>query len=104
MALSVGATEVIWLRKVLKDLHRSLNEPTIIQEDNQACIRVAEDEKPTKRLKHVDVRWHFVRNEIQRGVIKLSYVPTHLQVADIMTKALPGPQFVRLRNMLGLSA
>ncbi|KXJ72178.1 hypothetical protein RP20_CCG018696 [Aedes albopictus] len=104
VALSVGATEAIWLRMVLQDLHRTLDEPTDILEDNQACIRVAEEEKPTKRLKHVDVRWHFIRTEIQRGVIKLSYVPTNLQVADIMTKALPGPQFANLRDKLGLSA
>lgn len=104
VALSVGATEAIWLRMLLRDLHKNLTEPTVIREDNQACIRVAEEDKPTKRLKHVDVRWHFVRNEIQRGVIKLVYVPTDLQVADIMTKALPGPQFGKLRGLLGLSA
>lgn len=103
MALSVAVTEVLWLRRLLVDLGVKIDEPTVIFEDNQACIRVAEDDKKMKRLKHVDVRYHFVRDEIQKGVIRLVYVPTDSQIADVMTKGLNKTQFVKLRELLGLS-
>lgn len=48
VVLSVGVTEAILLRKVLQDLHRTMNNLTDILDDNQACIGVAEEEKPTK--------------------------------------------------------
>lgn len=104
MALSVAVTEAIWLRRLLMDLSVKIDEPTVIYEDNQACIRVAEDDKMMKRLKHVDVRYHFVRDEIQKGVFRLVYVPTGNQIADMMTKGLGRLQFVKLRELLGLSA
>lgn len=104
MALSIAVTEVIWLRLLLADLGVKINEPVVIREDNQACIRVAEEDKPMKRLKHVDVRYHFVRDEIQKGVVRLVYVATDDQIADVMTKGLAKVQFVKLRELLGLLA
>lgn len=103
-ALSVAVAEALWLRMLLKDLGRRMDEPIVLMEDNQACIRIAEEEKPTKRLKHVDVRFHFVRNEIQNRVIRLMYVPTENQIADIMTKGIPRTQYQKLRSLLGLMA
>lgn len=104
VSLSVAVKEALWLQMLLQDFQVNVSEPVIIREDNQACIRIAEDDKPTKRLKHIDVRYHFVREEIQRRTIQLVYVPSEDQIADIMTKGLPKPQFEKLRSLLGLSA
>lgn len=104
MALSVAVTEAIWLRRLLVDLGVNMNGATVLHEDNQACIKVAEEDKVMKRLKHVDVRYHFVRDEIQKRVIRLVYVPTDSQIADVMTKGLGRFQFVKLRELIGLSA
>lgn len=101
-SLTKVVTEAIWLRGLLRDLGQRVADPTIIHEDNQACIRVAESDKPTRRMKHVDVRFHFVKNEIDAGIVRLLYVPSEDQVADVMTKGLPRIQFEKLRNMLGL--
>lgn len=65
-------------------------------------IRVVEDERDTDRLKHVDVKHRFIREEIQRGRIVVHYIPTGEQVADIMTKGLPVSLFQKHRANLGL--
>lgn len=104
VSLGVAVKEALWLRMLLKDFNVDVSEPVTIREDNQACISIAEEDKPTKRLKHVDVRFHFVREEIQRRTIQLEYVASEDQLADIMTKGLPRPQYEKLRSLLGLSA
>lgn len=104
ISLSVAVKEAIWLRMLLKDFKKEFGGPTIIHEDNQACISVAEDDKMTKRLKHIDVRYRFVQDAVQRGTICLEYVASENQVADIMTKGLPRVQFEKLRSLLGVSA
>lgn len=103
-ALTMAVTEAIWIRGLLRDLGQQVADPTVIHEDNQACIRVAESDKPTRRMKHVDVRFHFVKNEIDNGTVRLLYVPSEDQIADVMTKGLPRIQFEKLRDLLGLLA
>jgi hypothetical protein len=50
----------------------------------------------------MDVKYHFLRQGVQEGKIKLSYISTHDQLADISTKMLPQPQFLKLRSLIGL--
>ena len=57
-----------------------------------------------QRTKHIDVKYHFIRNVQEEGVINVSYVNTENEIADIMTKALNGPRFQRLKNEMGLNA
>ncbi|XP_062556749.1 uncharacterized protein LOC134221576 [Armigeres subalbatus] len=84
-SLTMAVTEAIWLRVLLRDLGQHVEDPTVIHEDNQACIHVAESDKPTRRMKHVDVRFHFVKNEIDAGTIRLLYIPSEDQIADVPT-------------------
>jgi hypothetical protein len=96
--------EVIWLRMLLKELGLLQNERSIIWEDNQGCIKLAENEVVHGRSKHIDIRYHFVRERVR--VIKdvdLKYCPTNNMVADIMTKPLDREKFLRFRNILGVS-
>ncbi|KXJ74890.1 hypothetical protein RP20_CCG012496 [Aedes albopictus] len=53
-------------------------------------------------MKHIDIRYNFIREKIQDGVFKIIYKPTSEQVADIFTKGLARGSFERLRNKLGL--
>lgn len=104
ISLSGAVKEAIWLRMLLKDFQQDVDGPTVIHEDNQACITVAEDDKMTKRLKHIDVRYRFVQDEVQRRTVRLKYVASEEQMADIMTKGLTRVQFEKLRELLGVSA
>ena len=103
IALSECACEAIWLRKLLKELGVNCDEPTILFEDNQSCARLAETPKDNKRMKHVDTKYHFIRQTILDGETKIEYLRSEDQPADIMTKPLPPKQFIKLRKLIGLS-
>eukprot|EP00253_Pinus_taeda_P020217 PITA_20217 len=93
MAASTSSCEAIWLRKLLVNLFRRNMEVTRIICDNQSCIKLSENPMFHDRSKHIDIRCHFVRDCVQRGVVQLSCTPTGEQVADILTKALGRTKF-----------
>jgi hypothetical protein len=87
IALTAAAKECLWLQKLQTDLNiKSL--PTIIREDNQATIKTANNIINNERSKHIDVRYHFIREKVNDETIKLEYCPTTDMVADIFTKPL----------------
>lgn len=102
VSLSQAACEAIWLRNVLQEFGVDISEPTRIFEDNQSCIRIAEEPRDHRRMKHVDIRFHFIRECIQNKIIRPVYVSTKEQVADIFTKGLPAGPFAHLREKLNL--
>eukprot|EP00253_Pinus_taeda_P027440 PITA_27440 len=102
MATSTASREAIWLRKLLVNLFRRNMEVTKIMCDNQSCIKLSENPVFHDRSKHIDIRCHFVRDYVQRGVVQLSYTPTGEQVADIFTKALGKSKFYYLRIKMGM--
>jgi len=74
--------------------------PTILGEDNTGAIHTSNNPTLHKRMKHVDIKVHRIREFVQEGTAKLWYVPTERQIGDIMTKNL-GPQlFKRFRDCL----
>ncbi|XP_055590356.1 uncharacterized protein LOC129742481 [Uranotaenia lowii] len=103
VALCKAACHGQWLIRVLKDLGLSVVEPVPFHEDNQSTIKIVSNPKDTGRLKHIDVKHFFVRDLVESGCIKVDYVPSAEQQADILTKSLPAPTFRRLRASLGLA-
>ena len=75
-------------REVLKWLMPQLG-AMVVQEDNQACIMLANNTEGTRRSKHIDVRHHVCKEAIEGKEIDLVYVPTGEQIADMLTKCLP---------------
>lgn len=98
MALSAGVQEALYLRQLLEDLGYQQKSATVIREDNQGCIALAGNPIHHRRTKHIDIRYHFVRERIESGEIKVEYVPTEHQLADLLTKALPRDRMVDLRD------
>ena len=88
---------------MFEELGLPVVEPTIIKEDNKACQLFADHPGNHQRTKHIDVRYHFVRERIHRGSVRVDYVPTSDNVADIFTKALPREPFIKFRGMLIVS-
>lgn len=103
MAAFEAAQEGIWLRMVLTALGHSTGEATTILCDNNSAINLSEDPLLHSRVKHVDIKYHFLRERVASNEITLRYINTKDNVADIFTKALPSPQFSRLRDIMGLS-
>lgn len=101
-ALVEAMNELEWIKELLREVNITPNEPTTIYEDNTSCIKAAEKPKNHKRMKHVAVKYHLVRDTIEKGLVQLKYIPTGEQSADIMTKGLGKVQFIKLRSHLNL--
>ena len=99
-----AAKEAIWLRSFVSEITGKQEKPLTILCDNQGAIALSKDNKFHARLgtKHIDLRYHFIREAVEDGKIKVKYVPTDENVSDIFTKALPKPKFTRFVEMLGL--
>ena len=101
-ALSEAVKEILWVRQVFDEIGLPLNDPTVVHQDNQSTIAIAMNPIQHQRVKHMDVRVHFLRDHLDKGDVKLIWCPTGDMVADIFTKALPGPSHVKLTQLLGL--
>ena len=78
-------------------------ETTMVHCDNQSCIKLTENPIFQDRSKHIDMKYHYIRDLVQRKSVKLQYIATSEQVVDILTKPLPLRQFVPLRGKLGVA-
>ncbi|SGY14535.1 BQ5605_C010g06226 [Microbotryum silenes-dioicae] len=102
LSASSATREAIWLRRLAGDVGIPQAQPTIIQEDNAACIQIAKDPVDHMQTKHFDIAHLFVQERVASGEVELEYCPTHVNAADIMTKALGFQRFDQLRALLGM--
>lgn len=93
----------IWLRNLLKELKMPQEEPMEICVDNKSALALAKNPVFHERSKHIDTRYHFIRECIEMKEVKLKYVMSQDQAADIFTKPLKLETFVKLRSMLGVT-
>ena len=101
IALSLVMKDITWLRNLLQEINFPATSKATVFEDNQACIKYANDPgRFHQRSKHIDVRFHFVREKIQEGLVDLVYCPTSKMRADFLTKALPAPRFLELTGSI----
>jgi hypothetical protein len=100
MAVSAAVQEAIFLRGLMGDLGYVQAGATTIYEDNQGCIAMTENPVMHQRTKHIDIRYHFVRERVESGDIKLEYVPTEEQLADLLTKPLLRNRVTSLREQV----
>lgn len=91
------AQEILWLKGILKDLAVECNEPIVIYEDNQSTIALLKKWEH-KRTKHVDVKFHFIKDLVENNTIDVMYIPSNAQKADILTKPLLRNAFCHLRG------
>ena len=105
MALSEASRDALWLRNLLNELKvLSIDCPPItIHIDNQGAHAMAEAELTTKRSKHIDIRYHYIREKVQDGIIKLQTCPSQDQAADGLTKPLRTEPFERFLALNGLN-
>jgi len=81
---------------------QSMNHSQIIFADNQGAIKLSENPKHHSRSKHIDVKFHFIREASQQGLIRLVYIPTTDMVADILTKPLARDKHEKHMEGMGL--
>jgi hypothetical protein len=104
LAISQTAKEVIYLSRLMKALSLELDEPLTIECDNLQTIRllVEESMKLQTKLRHVDIHSHWLRQEVQRGSITITWQETKKMIADGLTKALGKALFQRFTESIGL--
>jgi len=90
--VAMSMCEVLWVRSLLREVGFGDlvgDGPTTIWCDNQAAVRCAEDPVPVTSARHIDIKYHMVRNAVASGEVNISYVCTEDNRADIFTKSLP---------------
>uniref|UniRef100_A0A1X7U6N9 Reverse transcriptase Ty1/copia-type domain-containing protein n=1 Tax=Amphimedon queenslandica TaxID=400682 RepID=A0A1X7U6N9_AMPQE len=101
ISLSAATQETIWHKRLLKNLSCSTTkDPTIITEDNRGAIAIAKNPVYHSQTKHVDIKYHYIREAIQDKAIQLEYFPTKEMLADILTKQLAREKFEKLRKKM----
>jgi hypothetical protein len=99
-AEGAAVQEVLWLRDLMSELGLHVHFGSVVYGDNQSAIAISQNGVKSERTKHVDVKYHFITQTVEEGAVKLKWIPTTEQQADIFTKALAAPVFERLRQQL----
>jgi len=100
IAACYAAQEIVALRTLLDRLGFRQQNPTCCYEDNQACILLAGEPVFRERSKHIDVRWHFVREATRNFILQLVPCSTHNMIADALTKPLGWVKFLKFIEMI----
>ena len=103
ISLASATQESLWLQQLLSDLQKQPTKPMVIFEDNQSAISLAKNPKFHGRSKHIAIKYHFIREQVNSGKIELRYCKTSDMIADFLTKGLNREQFEKLRLMAGVT-
>ncbi|KAK1647994.1 hypothetical protein QYE76_065799 [Lolium multiflorum] len=105
IAASEASSEAVWMKRFIVELGvvPSALDPLVIYCDNMGAIANAQEPRSHKRLKHIKLRYHSIREYIEDGEVKICKVHTDLNVADPLTKALPRAKHDQHQNAMGVS-
>ncbi|CAI7818570.1 unnamed protein product, partial [Closterium sp. NIES-53] len=103
-ARAMAAQELRWLTYLLTDLGEQPRSPRLLYIDNKAMIALCQEHRLEHRTKHIALRYFLARELLQRGQLRLAYVATRANTADIFTKELPPGDHQRFSTVLGLLA
>jgi hypothetical protein len=102
MCLSDTTRQIVWIESLFKELNFDISNVALCG-DNQGAIFLASNPAQEHRSKHIDIRYHYIRECVEGKKVILHYVPTMEQIADIMTKCLSYDKFKKFRNQLGIT-
>ncbi|GKC41296.1 retrovirus-related pol polyprotein from transposon TNT 1-94 [Tanacetum coccineum] len=103
IAMSGCCAQILWMRSQLTDYGFAFNNIPLYC-DNKSAIALCCNNVQHSRSKHIDIRHHFIREQVENGVVELYFVTTDYQLADIFTKALPRERFEFLLPRLGMKS
>lgn len=86
VALTEATKEGLWLKKLLKDFNQHIKYPILMYQDNTSCIKMLTSDKVNNRTKHIDVRYHFVKNLVKEKQFNVIHCPSTEMLADPLTK------------------
>jgi hypothetical protein len=96
-------TQLLWMKTLLGDYGFS-QDTMIINCDNTSAINISKNPVQHSRIKHIDIRHHFLHDLVESEVVSISFILTENQLVDILTKPLDGSRFESLRKAIGVCA
>ncbi|KAD7476886.1 hypothetical protein E3N88_00022 [Mikania micrantha] len=102
MAATLAACQAVWLHGLLAEITGRIEEVIVIRVDNKSAIDLMKNPVFHGRSKHIDRRYHFIRECMEKNQIKVEFISGDQQPADILTKALPKVKFAEMREVLGV--
>ncbi|GJW29062.1 retrovirus-related pol polyprotein from transposon TNT 1-94 [Tanacetum coccineum] len=103
IAMSGCCAQILWMISQLTDYGFAFNKIPLYY-DNRIAIALCCNNVQHSRSKHIDIHHHFIREQVENGVVKIYFVKTKYQLADIFTKALPRERFKFLFSHLGMKS
>ena len=94
--------EISWMRNILSEFGYTVQGPSTLKIDNLSAIEVAKNPEHHGRMKHMDLCHYWLRDQVERLVIKPDPIPTAEQVADMLTKCVPVPKVRFCREQMGV--
>ncbi|TPX42459.1 DNA-directed DNA polymerase, partial [Chytriomyces confervae] len=101
-SLSEAVKEALWIRQMLREVDFPLNDATVVHQDNLSTMAIALNPIQHQRVKHMDVKVHFLRDHLDKEDVTMVHCPTEDMVADMLTKALPPLPHRKFTNLIGL--
>ena len=102
IAACAASGEAVWLRKMLSRLFDLQLEATCIYCDNQSCVKLYENPVFHDKSKHIEIKYQYIRDMVEKGVVELHYIATDEQIADVLTKPLSKVKLEYFRDKLGV--
>ena len=102
VATTTSVCQSVWLNNIMTQIGFNLDVPIKIYVDNVFAINLAKNSVFHQISKHIDIRYHFLRDQVGKNMIKLEYCKSKYQIADILFKPLKIDAFIKLRDMLGM--
>ena len=94
-----ASCEAVWLWRLLSDIFDLQLDATC---DNQSCMKLSENPVFHDKSKHIEFKYHYIRDMVQRGSVKLQYVPTEEQIANVLMNPLARVNFKYFRENIGV--
>ena len=94
-------SQFFWIKKVLTD-YRISQDTMVVYCDNSSAIDISKNPVQHSKTKHIEIRYYFIRDLVERKIMCLKYIPTERQNADIFTKPLDRSKFETLRQVIGV--
>ena len=100
--VGIACQEATWIKQICQELNVSIDEPIRIYTDNTGAVALTDNPVFHNRSKHIDIRWHFVRDLICARTIRTSHIPGMQNGANFLTKALNRFEHQQCIKLLGM--
>ena len=97
---AINCINIVWLKHLLKGMKEEITKPIILYCDNTSAINISKNPVMHAKTKHVAIKYHYVRELVEDKQVKMEYIHTKEQGADIFTKPLPKDSYENLRGKL----